>query len=139
MIWFSVGVRRTRIMIVDDDPSARFLLRTILGDHPEEFEVVAETGRSAEALELLAQGRPDVALLDARMPVIDGYELAGQLREADPGIGLILLSAHVDREVREQAEAAGMDACLDKGEFDAVPRAVRALVSREPGATEAPG
>ncbi len=126
-------------MLVDDDPSARFLMRTILGDHPQEFEVVAETGRAQDATDLLRGAGPEVALLDARMPIVDGYELAGRLREADPAIRLVLLSAHVDEEVRARAEAAGIDACLDKGEFEAVPRVVRAVITREPGAAAAPG
>ena len=139
MIWFSVGVRPTRIMLVDDDPSARFLLRTILGDHPEEFEVVAETGRAAEAPGLLRESGAEVVLLDAVMPLTDGYELAGQLRAAKPDIALVLLTSYVDEGVRERAESARIDACLDKGEFDQVPRVVREVVSRGPGATAAPG
>jgi DNA-binding NarL/FixJ family response regulator len=125
-------------MLVDDDPSARFLLRTILGDHPE-FEVVAETGRASEAVQLLREHAPDVVLLDARMPLADGYEVAGNLREERPSIRLILLTSYVDDEVRSRAITAQIDATLDKGEFDAVPRVVREVVSREPGATAAPG
>ena len=139
VIWFSVGVRRTRIMLVDDDPSARFLMRTILGDFPDEFDVVAETGRASEALDLLREATPDVVLLDARMPITDGYELAVILRQAHPPIRLILLTAYIDDEVRTRARDAQIDACLDKGEYDEVPRVVREVVSREPGATAAPG
>jgi DNA-binding NarL/FixJ family response regulator len=126
-------------MLVDDDPSARFLLRTILGDHPEEFEVVAETGRAAEAVELMREHAPDVVLLDAMMPLTDGYEVAGDLREVHPPIRLILLTSFVDEEVLARATTARIDATLDKGEFDAVPRVVREVVNREPGATGAPG
>ena len=139
VIWFSVGVGRTRIMLVDDDPSARFLLRAILGDHPDEFEVVAETGRASEAVDLLRETNPHVALLDAKMPMTDGFEVAGQLREADPQIRLVLLTAYVDEDVRERAWAARIDATLDKGEYDAIPRVVRELVSSGPDATAAPG
>jgi DNA-binding NarL/FixJ family response regulator len=126
-------------MLVDDDPSARFLLRTILGDHPEEFEVVAETGRAADALDLLRETNPDVALLDAMMPLIDGFELAAQLRSEAPRIRLVLLTAFVDDEVRERAFGARIDATLDKGDYDAIPRVVRGLVSSGPDATAAPG
>ena len=67
-------------MLVDDDSSARFLLRAILGDHDDEFEIVAETGRASEAVDLLRENTPDVVLLDAMMPLTSGYELAGHLR-----------------------------------------------------------
>jgi DNA-binding NarL/FixJ family response regulator len=126
-------------MLVDDDPSARFLLRTILGDHPDEFEIVAETGRAAEAPGLMREHAPEVVLLDAMMPITNGYELAGQLREVQPPVRLVLLTSYVDDDVRTRAEAASIDACLDKGEFDEVPRVVREVVSREPGGTAARG
>ena len=125
-------------MLVDDDSSSRFLMRTILGDHPDEFEIVAETANAREAVGLL-DSAPQVALLDARMPLMDGYELAGLLLQADPAIRLVLLSAHVDEEVRERARSVGIHACLDKGEFDAIPQYVRDVVSPGPGATAAPG
>src|SRR5687768_10225431 len=99
-----------RVMLVDDDSSARFLLETILGDHPDEFTVVAEVGRASDALECLAETRPDVVLLDARMPMTDGYALAGELLSARPDIRMILLSAMVDEDVRRQARAAGIHA-----------------------------
>jgi DNA-binding NarL/FixJ family response regulator len=73
------------------------------------------------------------------MPLTDGYEVAGHLREAHPPIRLILLTSFVDEEVLARATTARIDATLDKGEFDAVPRVVREVVSREPGATAAPG
>jgi DNA-binding NarL/FixJ family response regulator len=126
-------------MLVDDDPSARFIMRTILGDFPDEFEIVAETGRAPEAAGLLAESRPEIVLVDAVMPLLDGYEVAGRLREVDPGIRMVLLTSFVDDEVRNRAEKAGFQACMDKGEFDEVPRVVREVVSQEPGATAAPG
>ena len=134
-----MGVRRTRVMLVDDDPSARFLMRTILSELPEEFEVVAETGRAQEAVAEMERSEADVVLLDAMMPITDGYELAGQLRAARPRIRLLLLSAFVDESVRRRARAAGIDACVDKGDFDQVPRVVREVVSPGPGASAAPG
>jgi DNA-binding NarL/FixJ family response regulator len=126
-------------MLVDDDPSARFIMRTILGDFPDEFEIVAETGRAPEAAGLLSESRPEVVLLDARMPLLSGYELAGRLREVDGAVRLVLLTSFVDDEVRSRARQAGIDACMDKGEFDEIPRVVREVVSQEPGATAAPG
>ncbi len=125
-------------MLVDDDSSARFLMRTILGDFPDEFDVVAETGHASEAVGLLEQTAPEVVLLDAMMPLTDGYELAGQLRAAHPPIRLVLLTSYVDDEVRTRASTAQIQACLDKGEFDEVPRVVREDI-REQGETAARG
>ena len=116
-------------MLVDDDPSARFLMRTILGDFPDEFDIVAETGHAGRALAMMHDAKPDVVLLDARMPITDGYELGAQMLRARPDLQLVLLSAMVDRDVRERAAAAGIHACLDKGAFDQVPNVVRELIS----------
>ena len=132
-----MGVQRTRIMLVDDDDSARFILRTILGDFPDEFEIVAETARASEAVGLMEETSPEIVLLDAMMPITDGYELAGKLRAVNPPIRLLLLTSYVDDEVRRKAQAAAIDACMDKGQFDEVPRVVRE-VSRGPSATAAP-
>jgi DNA-binding NarL/FixJ family response regulator len=127
------------LVLVDDDPSARFIIRTILGDEPEDFSILAETGRSSEALALLDEFTPDIVLLDARMPMIDGYQLAAQIHERSPQTGLVLLSSLVDAEVRRLAAEAGIHACVDKGDFDGVPRVLREVASRGPGATAAPG
>ena len=95
-----------RILIVDDHAITREGLKTILRDDPD-FEVVAESG-SAEGLVQLAQRtRPDVVLLDARMPGASGAEACRQLVAADPDTAVLMVSGYSDDRLVEECIRAG--------------------------------
>ena len=116
-----------RVMVVDDAADARFLIGLVLRD-AEGVEVVAEAADADAALALLDEGiRPEVALLDARMPVVDGFELCRLLRARHPGLRIALLTAVVDEVIAEEARAAGAHACLSKGDLEELAARVRAL------------
>ncbi|HET8952205.1 MAG TPA: response regulator, partial [Solirubrobacteraceae bacterium] len=74
------------------------------------------------AVAALDEVEPDVVVLDARMPAVDGFEAAAMLLERRPGLPILLCSAIVDDEIRERAAAAGIAACLSKDHFEAIPR-----------------
>ena len=116
-------------MVVDDQPDVRFLVRAVLGEHPD-LEVVAEADGAASALALIAGAAPDVALLDARMPAVDGFELAPQLLEAVPGLRVVVLTSLVDEAVEARARAAGAVACVPKADFDGLAPLIRRVASR---------
>lgn len=113
-----------RVMVVDDAADARFLIGLILGDAPG-IEVVAEADGADAALALVEEA--DVALVDARMPVVDGFELTGQLIAQRPGLRVALLTSLVDVAVEQQALEAGAHACWSKADLDSLPDAVRGL------------
>ena len=95
-----------RIMIVDDHEIAREGLKTILRDDPD-FEVVAESG-SAKGLARLAQRtQPDVVLLDARMPGVNGAEACRQLIADNPDIAVLIVSTYSDDRLVEECIRAG--------------------------------
>jgi response regulator RpfG family c-di-GMP phosphodiesterase len=100
------------LLLVDDDPGLRALLRTTF----EGFEVsVAEAGDATEAQQRIREQRPDVIVLDVMMPGIDGLELSRRLK-ADPetrGIRIVLLTGSVG-SIRAAADAAGADAFVAK-------------------------
>jgi DNA-binding NarL/FixJ family response regulator len=73
----------TRVLLVDDQALVRRGFRLILENEPD-IEVVGEAGDGREAVEATARHRPDVALLDIRMPVVDGLEATRRIL-ADPG------------------------------------------------------
>jgi CheY-like chemotaxis protein len=114
--------RPVRVLVVDDHADVRFLVRAILGDAGPEVVFAGEAAGGMEALEALDAADPDVVVLDALMPRVDGFEAAAMLLERRPGLPILLCSAIVDDEVRTRAEAAGIAACVSKDHFEAIPR-----------------
>lgn len=119
-----------RLMVVDDTADVRFLVRATMDDAGQGIEIVAEVDGGRTALERLDSADPDVVLLDARMPLMDGYELAAAILEARPGQPLVLLTSVVDDEIRARARAAGISECVEKGRFDDLPEIVRRAAGR---------
>ena len=118
--------RRRRVVIVDDNPDAAELLTVWLQTWG--FEVrSAHDGE--QALALIAAFEPEVAVLDIGLPVIDGYELARQLRAipAHASMRLIALTGYGQASDKARARAAGFDDHLVK---PASPDRVRALIDR---------
>lgn len=86
-----------KILIVDDQSLFREGLRTLLSVQPE-FEVVGEAGNGEEALRCVAQYRPNVVLMDLRMPVMDGVTATRRLRELYPECKVLVLTTFDDDE-----------------------------------------
>jgi CheY-like chemotaxis protein len=106
------GQAACRVLIVDDEPDNRDLLEQMLT--PIGFETRTAVD-GAEAIALGDAWRPHVVLLDLRMPGVDGYEAARQIRAAHgASLKIIALSAMAFPEDREAAMAAGADAFLPK-------------------------
>ncbi|MBB5083075.1 response regulator [Nonomuraea endophytica] len=107
----SAGV--IRVLLVDDDPMVRGHLRTILGSS-REIEVVGEARDGAEAVEEVLRGRPDVVLMDLRMPGVDGVTATREIAAlADPPTVIALTTFDSDTHVRA-ALAAGASGYLVK-------------------------
>ena len=117
-----------RVLIGEDETLIRLDLKAML--ERAGFEVCAEASDGEEAVELARSSRPDVALLDMRMPRLDGIEAARRMYAERP-IPIVMLTAFSDRAVVEKAIAAGVFAYLVKPfkESDLVP-ALRAAVVR---------
>jgi DNA-binding NarL/FixJ family response regulator len=102
-----VGV--IRVVLVDDQELVRTGFRLVLGGQ-RDLEVVGEAGDGAEAIEVIAQTRPDVVVMDVRMPRMDGVEATRRIRVSDdaPRV-LILTTFDLDEYVYEaiQAGASG--------------------------------
>ena len=101
----------TRVVIAEDEAIIRLDLKEILEE--EGYEVVGETGRGDEAVDLVRQHDPDLAILDIRMPGMDGLsaarEIAGNRRSA-----VLILTAYSQRNLIEEARDAGALAYLIK-------------------------
>lgn len=86
-----------RVLLADDEPLIRAGVRAVLAADPE-FEVVAEAGNGREAVELVVAHRPDVALLDIMMPVLDGLAAAAEISRLAPDTGVLVLTTFSEDE-----------------------------------------
>ena len=119
-----------RVLVVDDHADVRFLVRAILDDAGPELEFAGEAPGARAAVEALERVEPDVVVLDARMPDIDGFEAAAMILERRPQLPILLCSAIVDDEIRARAKAAGIARCLSKDHFEEIPRVALELAAR---------
>ena len=100
-----------RVVIAEDEAIIRLDLKEIL--ESEGYDVVGEAARGDEALELVSEKRPDLAILDIKMPGMDGIEVARRTVN-DFGIPVLILTAFSQRNLIEEARDAGVAAYLVK-------------------------
>lgn len=101
----------TRVVIAEDEAIIRLDLKELLEE--EGYEVVAETGRGDEAVELVREHKPDLAILDIKMPVMDGLEAAARI-STERLCAVLVLTAFSQRDLIDQARDAGALAYLVK-------------------------
>lgn len=101
----------TRVVIAEDESIIRLDLRELLEE--EGYDVVGETGRGDEAIELVRDLRPDVVILDIKMPGLDGLSAARHIN-AERLAAVVVLTAFSQRDLIEQARDAGALAYLVK-------------------------
>lgn len=104
---------RTRVLIADDHPLFRDGLARRIKERPE-LELVAEAADGPAALAEIRVTRPDVAVLDIKMPGLDGIRIASAVAREDLATRVLILSAYVESAVVFKALAAGARAFLSK-------------------------
>ena len=130
----SVGKKTIRILIVDDQPAVREGLRLRLSLEPE-LEVVGEAGDGADAIALAGSLRPDVVLIDVKMPGTDGIEVTAALKVVVREIAVVMLSLYDDIETRRRAKEAGVAAFVAKHRMEELLAVIRrAAFGRTEGA-----
>jgi len=103
-----------RLALVDDSELVRLGLRTLLGLHRDRIEIVAEAAGVAEALALVPPARPDVVLLDMRLPDGNGVQACRQLLALAPGARILFLTSSVDDDLVADSIRAGASGYLLK-------------------------
>jgi DNA-binding NarL/FixJ family response regulator len=116
-----------KVLLADDEAMVRAGVRAILAAAPD-IEVVVEAADGREALELAGAHRPDVAVLDIRMPVLDGLGAAAELRRVVPGVAVVMLTTFSEDEYITRALDSGASGFLLKsGDPYELMAAVRAV------------
>src|ERR1700722_5543128 len=108
-------MQRVRVVIVEDNRLFRETLELLFGMR-EELEVVASVSGGLEAIEVCGLLAPDVAVVDYRMPGIDGAQATARLLELSPVTRVICLTASVSPHERALVLAAGAALCVTKDE-----------------------
>ncbi|MEO1288121.1 MAG: response regulator transcription factor [Chloroflexota bacterium] len=98
--------RTIRILIADDHSVVRAGLRSLL-EHQGHFRVIAEASTGEEAIRLAKENRPDVAILDIRMPGVSGIEACRQIVDALPTCKVVMLTSYAEDELLMAAIQAG--------------------------------
>jgi DNA-binding NarL/FixJ family response regulator len=102
-----------RIVVVDGHTLTRYGFRELVAQQPD-MEIVAECGRAAEAPEVLAAVRPDVVTVDVSLPDADGLQLARELRDHYPELGIVILTSKDQDDVLFRALETGVSAFVPK-------------------------
>ncbi|MGE5620544.1 MAG: response regulator transcription factor [Sphingomonadaceae bacterium] len=101
-----------RILIADDERRSRDGLRALLATCPR-VQVVGEAATGLEAVRMVGEHRPEVVVMDARMPLLDGLEATRRIKTKWPNVKVVILTLY--STYRAGALASGADAFLVKG------------------------
>jgi len=113
-----------RILVADDHPVVRRLIRTILQGE-EGWEVCAEARTGREAVAMTAAVHPDVVVLDLSMPELDGLQAARMINELSPETEIVIVTMHELDEVMDQLTECRVRACIPKTDLNDLVGAVR--------------
>lgn len=102
-----------RVLLADDHALVRKGFRRLLEDY-DDIVVVGEATNGREALAMVAQHQPDVAVLDVTMPEMDGLQAAFEIHSRHPAVAILILSMHADSAYHRTAREAGASGYLLK-------------------------
>ena len=103
-----------RVLVVDDTDHVRRMLTTMLA--VDGFEVVGSAADGPTAIDAAADHKPDVVVVDYRMPSMDGLETARRLKEHRSDLHVIVYTAFIDEELEKAAADIGVAICVGKVE-----------------------
>ena len=124
--------RRISCLVADDHAIVREGLRRVLSQ-PSDMLVVGEAPSGEAALELVAKRRPEVVLMDARMPGMGGVAAAGRIAQEHPDVRVVMFTAHSEQDLLWEALDAGAQGfVLKDSESGVVVSAIRQVVAGDP-------
>jgi len=122
------------VVIVDDVPDFREIVRAILVDLPGGVTIVGEASDGEEAFTVVRRERPDIVITDLMMPRLNGVELTRRIRQELPLTMVVLMSSYPEDAYRLMASDSGADAVVSKRVIhDALVPAILDLIRRISG------
>ena len=126
-----VATRAVRVLIADDQTLFRAGLARLLNED-QRIQVVGQALDGQDAVKQAAKLKPDVVLMDVRMPLVDGIEATRQITEADPNIKVLMLSTFdTDSNVIQALKAGASGYVLKDASADAIASSIVAVMSGE--------
>ena len=124
-------MEKIKILMADDHPVVRAGIRGMLETQPD-LQVVAEAENGRDAFEQVAKLKPDVVLMDLRMPEMDGVEAIGKIKEKYPNINILVLTTYdTDADIVRAVEAGATGYLLKDAPREELFRAVRGTAKGE--------
>ena len=121
-------IAKTKILIVDDHEQFRGGLKQLIDSKPD-MQVIGEAENGQRAVTLASELRPDLILMDVKMPVMDGIEATRRILAESPGMKIISLSMYTDNFINAGMMSAGCMGCLVKGDdFEDMYKVIRKVV-----------
>lgn len=125
------GGRSVTVLVADDNDDVRLVITRLLDRPDSGFRVVGQSTGGQQTVDLCERLRPDIVVIDRRMPAMDGFACIRALRELDSDQKVLLISAAIGPEVR--SAAAELDVpWLDKSELRALPARLAELAEGSP-------
>ena len=113
-----------RVLIVDDEEDMRALVRATIELANEGLTVAAEAADGETAVSIVREQRPEVVVIDQRMPGVTGLETARRILDEHPEQAIVLFSAYLDGDVVRAAQRMGVRMCLAKDNIRQLPDAL---------------
>lgn len=123
--------QKFKLLIVDDSKMLGEKIRERLSEL-ENIIIIGHALNGSEAIPIIINQTPDIVLLDIRMPVMDGFDLLGWIRNRFAQIKIIMLSNHSTESYRQKCKALGADYFFDKStEFELLPDSINEIIQEQ--------
>jgi DNA-binding NarL/FixJ family response regulator len=120
-----------RILIADDHEVIRRGVIRVLQSR-DDVEEYAEATNGKEAIEKALEWKPDLILLDVRLPLLDGFAVAREIKQHEPDIAILFFSIYDTDEILEEAKSVGDGFILKEKIVEMLPSAIDALRHKQP-------
>jgi DNA-binding NarL/FixJ family response regulator len=120
-----------RILIADDHEVIRRGVIRVLQSRAD-VEDYAEATNGKEAIEKALEWKPDLILLDVRLPLLDGFAVAREIKQHEPDIAILFFSIYDTNEILEEAKSVGDGFILKEKIVEMLPSAIDAVLHKQP-------